>query len=422
MKFVNVIKDIQKKLVKIIGTKDLDKRKSMIVNLAAAISVLQTDYPLSKNQKEILNQILRILAKEYEILDEPDIDFSDIEDELDIDFSDIEVELEVENNVPVLDLDGLTQAEAKKLFEGINIIVTDDRNANRISEGSVIRVTKKGKKFFEFEMDNYLDDGTRDIFTNQFNTKQLEDFIERSWYSNMNWTTDFTDWSNRLASNLRTIRPIITKIPYSAQVNAEIVLKDGRLSNDSIFFKDITKYEYPNNTFYKLYNKKSGVEDVMFVKAANMDKALKNTPVMSVDLRFNDDLIRQNVFYRIPLIFRITNCRLILDSNIPQQTKITKNVKGAGRKFDTSWVKKFLTEAPMDFIEGDLEKFIKGDEDEFILQFYNDKGIRITYKGNNFYKDYFKETESKYNSKTKTRTKKFKNKKEFLAALKRLIK
>ena len=76
----------------------------------------------------------------------------------------------------------------------------------------------------------------------------------------------------------------------------------------------------------------------------------------------------------------------------------------------------------MDFIEGDLEKFIKGDEDEFILQFYNDKGIRITYKGNNFYKDYFKETESKYNSKTKTRTKKFKNKKEFLAALKRLIK
>ena len=28
----------------------------------------------------------------------------------------------------------------------------------------------------------------------------------------------------------------------------------------------------------------------MFVKSANMDKALKNTPVMSVDLKLNSDV------------------------------------------------------------------------------------------------------------------------------------
>ena len=80
---------------------------------------------------------------------------------------------------------------------------------------------------------------------------------------------------------------------------------------------------------------------------------------------------------------RIVKFKLSLDSKISQQTKPSKNVKGAGRKFDTSWVNKFLTEAPMEFIDGDLEKFIKGEEDDFIYQYYNDKGIRITYKGNN---------------------------------------
>ena len=438
MKFVDVIKDIQKKLVKIIGTKDVDKRKSMIVNLAAAISVLQTDYPLSKNQKEILNQILRILAKEYEILDEPDIDFSDIEDELDIDFSDIESELEVEsevvNNVPLLHLDGLTEAEARILFEGIDIVVTDDRNASRISEGKILKVTKK-LTYFDFEISNYLDDGSVEKFNQTMDVVGLEKFITRQSWLGFNITTDFTDWSSRLASNLRPIRPIKTTIPFAAQVNARVVEKDGEVVNLSLFFKDITKYEYPDNIFFKLTNKNSYPEDIIFVESANMDIAVNNNPVMSVDLDFSVDEIRQNIFYRfyrtqkqqmkqnlMQGAFRINALRLILDSNIPQQTKLTKNVKGAGRKFDTSWVKKFLTEAPMDFIEGDLEKFIKGDEDEFILQFYNDKGIRITYKGNNFYKDYLKETESKYNSKTKTRTKKFKNKKEFLAALKRLIK
>ena len=50
MKFTDVLKDIQKRLVVIIQTKDLDRKKKLIVNLSAGISVLQTDYPLTKKR------------------------------------------------------------------------------------------------------------------------------------------------------------------------------------------------------------------------------------------------------------------------------------------------------------------------------------------------------------------------------------
>ena len=89
MKFIDVLKDIQKRLVVIIQTKDLDRKKKLIVNLSAGISVLQTDYPLTKKDKEILNQILKILAKEYEAL-EDDLNFDDLDSMFDLDLDDLE--------------------------------------------------------------------------------------------------------------------------------------------------------------------------------------------------------------------------------------------------------------------------------------------------------------------------------------------
>ena len=69
MKFLDVIKDIQKKLVKIIGTKDVDKRKSMIVNLAAAIFLALTAMPQTPRQgaslAERMSTVATALAMEH---------------------------------------------------------------------------------------------------------------------------------------------------------------------------------------------------------------------------------------------------------------------------------------------------------------------------------------------------------------------
>jgi len=206
MKFTDVLKDIQKRLVVIIQTKDLDRKKKLIVNLSAGISVLQTDYPLTKKDKEILNQILKILAKEYETLDKDDLNLDDL---------------------------------------------------------------------------------------------------------------------------------------------------------DSMFELDL------------------------------------------------DDLESQFTF-----------------SESTETTK--KNVKGAGRKFDTKWVDRFYTIAEIlekngkTEMNGDLKKFIEGKDDIFYFRYYNKKGVVIVYRAKQSDSEYEKLTLSKYNNTTKTREKKFKTKKEFLAALKRL--
>ena len=57
MKFREILDTINESILKIVSTKDVEKKDNLIVNTTAGINVIITDYPLTKEQKKILTSI-----------------------------------------------------------------------------------------------------------------------------------------------------------------------------------------------------------------------------------------------------------------------------------------------------------------------------------------------------------------------------
>ena len=58
MKFREILDTINESILKIVSTKDVEKKDNLIVNTTAGINVIITDYPLTKEQKKILTSIM----------------------------------------------------------------------------------------------------------------------------------------------------------------------------------------------------------------------------------------------------------------------------------------------------------------------------------------------------------------------------
>ena len=175
MRFREIIEFIQGKLLPIIAEKDSSKKEALIVNLTLAIRKIEGDYPLTMQQIETLQQIERILAKEFYITKNPFSADDNFESELD-DFLSEEEELENELNElleeeekteSVFNLDGVLLGELRELFNGLFIVVTEDRNESGIAQGNIVDVSVNKTTLplnysFEFEID--LDSGKKEKF------------------------------------------------------------------------------------------------------------------------------------------------------------------------------------------------------------------------------------------------------------------
>ena len=91
MKFREILDTINESILKIVSTKDVEKKDNLIVNTTAGINVIITDYPLTKEQKKILTSIKSILSKEYSKGQE-ELSMDDLEKGLDDILSNEEIE------------------------------------------------------------------------------------------------------------------------------------------------------------------------------------------------------------------------------------------------------------------------------------------------------------------------------------------
>lgn len=95
MKFREILDTINESILKIVSTKNVEKKDNLIINTTAGINVIITDYPLTKEQKKILLSIKSILSKEYSKGQE-ELSMDDLEKGLDDILSNEEIENELE--------------------------------------------------------------------------------------------------------------------------------------------------------------------------------------------------------------------------------------------------------------------------------------------------------------------------------------
>lgn len=309
MRFREIIEFIQGKLLPIIAEKDSSKKEALIVNLTLAIRKIEGDYPLTMPQIETLQQIERILAKEFYITKNPFSADDNFESELD-DFLSDEEELENESNElleeeekteSALNLDGVLLGELRELFNGLFVVVTEDRNESGIAQGSIkdVKVAKTTLPInYSFDFETQLDSGKISKFTQILYKEDIEEFISRKRNYAFNFTTDFTDWDTsspvKFSSGIK-IDPVITEIKaYVAEVqDLEVVDDSGITLPLGNFQFKTTKYEYPNNTFYKLDNG----EETMFISQSIWERTLAN-PSLTYKKYQSAGNLMLNIFYQ----------------------------------------------------------------------------------------------------------------------------
>lgn len=376
MKFREIIEFIQGKLLPIIAEKDSSKKEALIVNLTVAIRRIETDYPLTIDQIKALEQIVKILAKEFYLIKNPISDLDKIENSLD-DFISQQEQIEKGLDEFIAESEGaesegfellLSPYDVETLFSNLEIAVFSDVaiqkhliNTGIFREIEPIGVDKKGK--FQFDVNTEFSDG-KGGRTLSKSKRSLEYFENLILKNNKEATiTPLVNWEERMdiltksSSYLSILSPIAEeKLQIFFQVQLELLNENNNLITTSFTPSEVTKYIYKNSdgTLQRFYKICSMPNEYFFLRSIDYDQIDGSKSLMyekeflsrynTFRMYFRLSILKYSFAPAIKEVLKIQKLRFVelptksSKKSTSKSTRTKKNKSGQGRKTSTAWI------------------------------------------------------------------------------------
>lgn len=371
MKFREIIEFIQGKLLPIIAEKDSSKKEALIVNLTVAIRRIETDYPLTLDQIKALEQIVKILAKEFYLIKNPLSDLDKIENSLD-DFISQQEKIEKGLDEFIAESEGaellLSPYDVPTLFTDLSIAVFSDNAAQKhlintgiFREIEPIGVDKKGK--FQFDVKTEFSDGKTSTYYS--GGKRPLDFFEDLILKNDKQATmtPLVNWEERMdiltksSSYLSDLTPIAEeKLQIFFQVQLELLNENNNLITTSFTPSEVIKYIYKNSdgTLQRFYKICSMPNEYFFLRSIDYDQIDGSKSLMyekefvsrynTFRMYFRLSILEYSFAPAIKEVLKIQKLRFVelptksSKKSTPKSTRTKKNKSGQGRKTSTAWI------------------------------------------------------------------------------------